>query len=70
MAEYRDLPIEQLVESATNPRTRYQRGSLEELAPSFRSRGVLEPLVVGQSSWSGLKWWPGHTGTVQHIAKP
>ena len=44
--EYRDLPIEQLVESPTNPRKRYQQTSLEELAQSFRSRGVLEPLLV------------------------
>jgi ParB/RepB/Spo0J family partition protein len=44
--EYCDLPIEQLVESPTNPRKRYQQASLEELAQSFRSRGVLEPLLV------------------------
>ena len=44
--EYRDLPISQLVESPTNPRKRYQQASLEELAQSFRSRGVLEPLLV------------------------
>ena len=44
--EYRDLPIEQLVESPTNPRKRYQQASLEELAQSFRSHGVLEPLLV------------------------
>ena len=44
--EYRDLAIEQLVESPTNPRKRYQQASLEELAQSFRSRGVLEPLLV------------------------
>jgi ParB family chromosome partitioning protein len=44
--EYRDLPLEQLVESPTNPRKRYQQASLEELAQSFRSRGVLEPLLV------------------------
>jgi hypothetical protein len=30
--EYRDLPIEQLVESSTNPRKRYLQASLEELA--------------------------------------
>lgn len=44
--EYRDLPITQLVESPTNPRKRYDQNSLEELAQSFRSRGVLEPLLV------------------------
>lgn len=44
--EYRDLPLMQLVESPTNPRKRYDPTSLEELAQSFRSRGVLEPLLV------------------------
>ena len=44
--EYRDLPLAQLVESPTNPRKRYDPASLEELAQSFRSRGVLEPLLV------------------------
>ena len=44
--EYRDLPLAQLVESPTNPRKRYDPTSLEELAQSFRSRGVLEPLLV------------------------
>ena len=44
--EYRDLPLTQLVESPTNPRKRYDQTSLEELAQSFRSRGVLEPLLV------------------------
>ncbi len=45
-SEYRDLPLAQLVESPTNPRKRYDQTSLEELAQSFRSRGVLEPLLV------------------------
>lgn len=40
------MPLAQLVESPTNPRKRYQQSSLEELAQSFRSRGVLEPLLV------------------------
>ena len=44
--EYPDLLIEQLVESPTKPRKRYQQSSLEEVAQSFRSRGVLEPLLV------------------------
>jgi ParB/RepB/Spo0J family partition protein len=44
--EYRDLPITQLIESPTNPRKRYDQASLDELAQSFRSRGVLEPLLV------------------------
>jgi ParB family chromosome partitioning protein len=44
--EYRELRIGQLKESPTNPRKRYQQASLEELAQRFRSRGVLEPLLV------------------------
>ncbi len=46
--EYRDLPISQLVESPTNPRKRYDEGSLKELAHSIRSQGVLAPLLVRQ----------------------
>jgi ParB family transcriptional regulator, chromosome partitioning protein len=44
--EYRDLPIAQLQESATNPRRRFDARGLEELAASIRTHGVLEPLLV------------------------
>jgi len=45
-SDYRDLPLTQLVESSTNPRKRYDEASLEELAESIRSQGVLAPLLV------------------------
>lgn len=43
---YRDVPLLQLQESASNPRRRYHRKRLEELAQSFQAQGVLEPLLV------------------------
>ncbi len=45
-SDYRDLPIAQLVESPANPRKRYDEASLQELAASIRSQGVLAPLLV------------------------
>jgi ParB family transcriptional regulator, chromosome partitioning protein len=44
--EYRNLPVAQLQESTTNPRRRFDERSLAELASSFQSQGVLQPLLV------------------------
>lgn len=44
--EYRNIPIAQLEESSTNPRKTFDDGSLQELAASIRSKGVLLPLLV------------------------
>jgi ParB family chromosome partitioning protein len=44
--EYRNLPISVLVESATNPRRRFNEDNLRELAESFQSQGILAPLLV------------------------
>src|SRR5579864_1845449 len=44
--EYRSVPITVLVESATNPRKRFDAKSLEELAASFKTQGILAPLLV------------------------
>lgn len=44
--EYRNLPVVQLQESPTNPRRRFNEQTLKELAASFQSQGVLQPLVV------------------------
>src|SRR5437764_15340888 len=44
--EYRDVPVTALTESATNPRKRFDENSLSELAASFKSQGVLAPLLV------------------------
>ena len=39
--EYRSVPITALAESATNPRKRFDAKSLEELAASFKTQGIL-----------------------------
>ena len=44
--EYRNIPIAQLKESATNPRKTFDEKQLAELAASIRSKGVLLPLLV------------------------
>src|ERR1039458_7750187 len=41
--EYRNVPISILVESATNPRKRFDEKNLEELAASMRAQGILAP---------------------------
>jgi ParB family chromosome partitioning protein len=45
-SEYRDLPVAALTESASNPRKRFDENSLSELAASFKTQGVLAPLLV------------------------
>ena len=44
--EYRNLPLDVLTESATNPRRIFEDAALRELAGSIRSQGVLSPLLV------------------------
>src|SRR5271154_4138682 len=44
--EYRSVPIAALAESPTNPRKRFDAKSLEELAASFKTQGILAPLLV------------------------
>ena len=44
--EYRNVAIELLEESPTNPRKRFNEENLKELAASFQSQGILQPLVV------------------------
>jgi ParB family chromosome partitioning protein len=44
--EYRSVPVTALIESASNPRKRFDETSLEELAASFKTQGVLAPLLV------------------------
>ena len=44
--EYRNVPITVLVESASNPSKRFDEKSIEELAASFKTQGVLAPLLV------------------------
>ena len=45
-SEYRDIPVAALTESASNPRKRFNETSLSELAASFKTQGVLAPLLV------------------------
>ncbi len=45
-SEYRNLPIDWLVVSATNPRKTFDEDGMNELAASIRSNGVLQPLLV------------------------
>ena len=45
-SEYRSLPLAQLQESPTNPRRRFDGRALEELAASFTTQGILQPLLV------------------------
>jgi ParB family chromosome partitioning protein len=44
--EYRNVPVAILTESPTNPRKRFDERALEELAATFKTQGVLEPLLV------------------------
>ena len=44
--EFRNVALGELSESTTNPRKTFDEASLEELAQSIRSHGVLSPLVV------------------------
>lgn len=44
--EYRSVPLATLIESPTNPRKRFDEKALEELAATFKTQGVLEPLLV------------------------
>lgn len=45
-SEYRDIPVTALSESVSNPRKRFDENSLIELAASFKTQGVLAPLLV------------------------
>ena len=59
--EYRSVPITALAESATNPRKRFDAKSLEELAASFKTQGILAPLLV-RANWrkASTRSSPGH----------
>jgi ParB family chromosome partitioning protein len=45
-SEYRDLPLDCLVVSPTNPRKTFNEDAMQELAASIRENGVLQPLLV------------------------
>lgn len=45
-SEYRNLPLDSLIESSINPRRIFDESALNELAESIRTQGVLSPLLV------------------------
>lgn len=45
-SEYRNLPLDSLIESSINPRRIFDEAALNELAESIRTQGVLSPLLV------------------------
>jgi len=45
-SEYRDMPLDWLVVSPTNPRKTFDEDAMQELAASIRENGVLQPLLV------------------------
>jgi len=53
--EYRELPLALLNESKTNPRRVFDNVSLQELAASIRSQGVLSPLLVRPLTENGFE---------------
>lgn len=44
-----DIPIEQLTQGKYQPRSRFDKESLEELAESIRAQGILQPLLVRET---------------------
>jgi ParB family transcriptional regulator, chromosome partitioning protein len=46
LPEYVAVPLEELVESLTDPRRTFDDARLEELAESIRSKGILSPLLA------------------------
>ena len=45
-AAFVNIPLDQLVESPTNPRRTYNEAALQELAASIREKGVLQPILA------------------------
>jgi ParB family chromosome partitioning protein len=45
-SEYRNLPLDSLIESGMNPRRSFDEAALNELAESIRTQGLLSPLLV------------------------
>ena len=41
-----EIPLDQIVESKTNPRKHFDKAALDELAASVREHGVLSPILV------------------------
>jgi ParB family chromosome partitioning protein len=59
-AAYRLVAIEEIVESAWNPRRHYDEAALAELAESIRKHGILTPLLVRPVAGSRFEIAAGH----------
>ena len=53
--ELRELPIDLIRRGPWQPRTHFDEASLQELAESIRSQGVVQPIVVRASSADGYE---------------
>ena len=53
LAPDRDVPIESVHPNPDQPRRDFDRGELEDLANSIRSRGILQPLLVRAAGDAG-----------------
>jgi ParB family chromosome partitioning protein len=45
-AQIRMINVDQLVPNKAQPRTQFDTSSLQELASSIRSHGIVQPLIV------------------------
>jgi ParB/RepB/Spo0J family partition protein len=50
MARIHQLPVSQLLESPTNPRTHYDEKALRELAANIKEVGVIQPVIVRKAA--------------------
>jgi ParB family chromosome partitioning protein len=51
--EFRQIPLDTIVESKTNPRRRWNQKTLDELTDSVAQVGVVQPIVVRRSQAAG-----------------
>ena len=59
--EYQSVAVGALIESPSNPGKRFDEKSIEELAASFKTQGVLAPLLVRELEQSKCEvLLPGH----------
>ena len=54
-----EIPLERIAPNPQQPRTRFDREGIEELASSIRRHGVLQPIVVSRSG-DGYELVAGH----------
>lgn len=54
--DYKLLPLKELQPSSTNPRRRIDETTIETLAASIRTQGVLEPLIVRENGKDAKKY--------------